>query len=109
MEDVEDDTQTRWRITERHYFLQNNAKVNCAAYHADSNLLVAGFSNGVFGLYEMPEFNMIHTLSISQNDIDFVTINKTGEWLAFGASKLGPVVGLGMAIRVIYPETTGSL
>ena len=92
MEDSEDDTHTRWRITERHYFLQNNAKVNCVAYHAESNLLVAGFSNGVFGLYEMPEFNMIHTLSISQNDIDFVTINMTGEWLAFGASKLGQLL-----------------
>jgi len=92
MEDADDDSHTRWRITERHYFLQNNAKVNCAAYHAESNLLVAGFSNGVFGLYEMPEFNMIHTLSISQNDIDFVTINKTGEWLAFGASKLGQLL-----------------
>jgi periodic tryptophan protein 2 len=92
MDGDEEDSQTRWRINERHYFLQNNAKVNCAAYHADSNLLVAGFSNGVFGLYEMPEFNMIHTLSISQNDIDFVTINKTGEWLAFGASKLGQLL-----------------
>lgn len=92
MEDGDEDSQTRWRITQRHYFLQNNAKVNCAAYHAESNLLVAGFSNGVFGLYEMPEFNMIHTLSISQNDIDFVTINKTGEWLAFGASKLGQLL-----------------
>ncbi|TVY78342.1 Periodic tryptophan protein 2-like protein [Lachnellula suecica] len=92
MEDADDDSRVRWRITERHYFLQNNAKVNCAAFHPESNLLVAGFSNGVFGLYEMPDFNMIHTLSISQNDIDFVTINKTGEWLAFGASKLGQLL-----------------
>jgi periodic tryptophan protein 2 len=90
--DVEDDTHMRWRIIDRHYFMQNNAKVNCVAYHAETNLLVAGFSNGVFGLYELPEFNMIHTLSISQNNIDFVTINKTGEWLAFGASKLGQLL-----------------
>jgi periodic tryptophan protein 2 len=88
----DDGVQERWRITERNYFLQNNAKVNCAVFHPESNLLVAGFSNGVFGLYEMPEFNVIHTLSISQNDIDFVTINKTGEWLAFGASKLGQLL-----------------
>jgi periodic tryptophan protein 2 len=85
---VNDNTHMRWRIAERHYFLQNNAKVNCVAYHADSNLLVAGFSNGVFGLYEMPEFNMIHTLSISQNNIDFVTINKTAR----------AAVSLGMAV-----------
>ncbi len=42
--------------------MHNNAKVKCAAFHPESNLLVAGFSNGIFGLYELPEFNMIHTL-----------------------------------------------
>ncbi|KFY93630.1 hypothetical protein V500_03592 [Pseudogymnoascus sp. VKM F-4518 (FW-2643)] len=90
--EIIDANSMQWRIAERHYFMQNNAKVNCVEYHPESNLLVAGFSNGVFGLYEMPDFNMIHTLSISQNDIDFVTINKTGEWLAFGASKLGQLL-----------------
>ncbi|RBQ98222.1 hypothetical protein VDGD_01473 [Verticillium dahliae] len=82
----------RWRIVNRHYFHQNDANVRCAAFHPESNLLVAGFSNGIFGLYEMPDFNQIHTLNISQNEIDFVTINKSGEWLAFGASKLGQLL-----------------
>ncbi|KAK8164707.1 WD40-repeat-containing domain protein [Phyllosticta citrichinensis] len=82
----------RWRIAEKHFFLQNNATVTCAAFHAESNLLVVGFSNGIFGIYELPEFSTIQTLSISQNDIDYVTINKTGEWLAFGASKLGQLL-----------------
>ncbi|PSS00787.1 periodic tryptophan protein 2 [Coniella lustricola] len=91
-DDEDDESKLRWRIVNKHYFMQNNAHVKCAAYHADSNLLVAGFSNGIFGLYEMPDFNQIHTLSISQNDIDFVTVNKSGEWLAFGASKLGQLL-----------------
>jgi len=52
----------QWRIVQKQFFMQNNAKLKCAAYHASSNLLVAGFSNGIFGLYELPEFNMIHTL-----------------------------------------------
>ncbi|KAL1860326.1 hypothetical protein VTK73DRAFT_7379 [Phialemonium thermophilum] len=91
-DDGDDDTDLRWRIVDRHYFMQNNATLRCAAYHAASNLLVAGFSNGLFGLYEMPDFNQIHTLSISQNEIDFVTINQSGEWLAFGASKLGQLL-----------------
>ena len=30
--------------------------------------------------------------SISQNDIDFVNVNRSGEWLAFGASKLGQLL-----------------
>ena len=56
------DDDSRWRIVKRDYFLQNNAKVNCATYHAASDLIVVGFSNGIFGLYELPDFNMIHTL-----------------------------------------------
>lgn len=91
-DEMVDDSDMRWRIVNRHYFMQNSATLRCAAFHPDSNLLVAGFSNGIFGLYEMPDFNMIHTLSISQNEIDFVTINKSGEWLAFGASKLGQLL-----------------
>ncbi|KAF2970854.1 hypothetical protein GQX73_g2718 [Xylaria multiplex] len=91
MEGVSDDGM-RWRIVQRHYFMQKNAHVKCAAFHPDTNLLVTGFSNGIFGLYEMPDFNPIHTLSISQNEIDFVTINNSGEWLAFGASKLGQLL-----------------
>lgn len=90
-EDIAED-QFRWRITDRHYFNQTPATLTCAAYHPTTNLLVAGFSNGVFGLYELPDFNQIHNLSISQNDIDFVTINKTGEWLAFGASHSGQLL-----------------
>ncbi|MCJ1261214.1 hypothetical protein MMC22_001078 [Lobaria immixta] len=86
------DTMVRWRITQRHFFMQSNAKAKCATYHAASNLFVVGFSNGLFGLYELPAFNMIHTLSISQTGIDFVSVNKSGEWLAFGASKLGQLL-----------------
>jgi periodic tryptophan protein 2 len=90
--DAEIEADMRWRIVHRHYFMQNNAHVKCATFHPATNLLVAGFSNGTFMLYEMPGFDMIHTLSISQDDIDFVSINRSGEWLAFGASRLGQLL-----------------
>lgn len=89
---MDDASDERWRITERNYFMQDSAKVRCAAFNPSKNLLVVGFSSGVFGIYEVVDFNMIHNLSISQNDIDFVTINSSGEWLAFGASKLGQLL-----------------
>ncbi|KAF9891036.1 hypothetical protein FE257_005295 [Aspergillus nanangensis] len=89
MEDIAD---AQWRIVKKDYFLQNDAKVNCAAFHAPTNLLVVGFSNGLFGLYDLPEFNMIHVLSVSQSNIDNVTVNKSGEWLAFGSSKHGQLL-----------------
>ena len=61
---IEADPQ--WRIHERHYFKQSRARVKSAAYHTQSNLLVVGFSNGIFGLYELPGFNMIHTLRLAK-------------------------------------------
>ncbi|KAB8234749.1 snoRNA-binding rRNA-processing protein PWP2 [Aspergillus alliaceus] len=89
---MEDVAEARWRIVKKDFFMQNDAKVNCAAFHASTNLLVVGFSNGLFGLYDLPEFNMIHLLSVSQSNIDYVTVNKTGEWLAFGSSKHGQLL-----------------
>lgn len=60
-DEPEEDTE-RWRIAEKHYFMQNNAHVTCAAFHAESNLLVVGFSNGIFGIHELPEFSTIQNL-----------------------------------------------
>lgn len=80
----------RWWVTQREYF--NQGKVQCATFHLQNNLLVVGFNSGIFGLYELPDFNNIHTLSISQNKIDFVALNNTGEWIAFGSSKLGQLL-----------------
>lgn len=40
----------------------------------------------------MPAFSNIHTLSISQEKISSVAINPSGEWLAFGARKLGQLL-----------------
>lgn len=83
---------TRWGIASKNYFMQTGAKTVCASFHEQGSLLVVGFSNGIFGLWEMPEFNSIHTLSISQEKITSVAINSSGEWLAFGAHKLGQLL-----------------
>ena len=50
----------RWWVTQREYF--NQGKVQCATFHLQNNLLVVGFNSGIFGLYELPDFNNIHTL-----------------------------------------------
>ena len=62
---MEDITDARWRIVKKDYFMQQDAKVNCAAFHATSGILVVGFSNGLFGLYDLPDFNTIHLLRYS--------------------------------------------
>ncbi|TFK22112.1 WD40 repeat-like protein [Coprinopsis marcescibilis] len=83
---------TRWGLHKRNYFNQANTKVVCTTFHAPSNLLVVGFSTGIFGLWELPAFTNIHSLSISQEKISSVAINASGEWLAFGARKLGQLL-----------------
>ena len=83
---------TRWGVHKRHYFNQSGTKVVSSTFHAPSNLLVVGFSTGVFGLWEMPAFSNIYTLSISQEKISSVAISPSGEWLAFGARKLGQLL-----------------
>ena len=73
-----------WAVSTRHYFNQENAAVTATAFSKKHNLLVVGFSTGLFGLYELPSVSNIHTLSISNQYIRTVSINSTGEWLAFG-------------------------
>ncbi|OBZ67291.1 Periodic tryptophan protein 2 [Grifola frondosa] len=87
-----DIANTRWGVQKKNYFKQPGTKVVCSTFHRASNLLVVGFSTGVFGLWEMPAFSNIHTLSISQEKISSVAINPSGEWLAFGAKNLGQLL-----------------
>lgn len=42
--------------------------------------------------YEVPDFNNIHTLSISNKRITAACINATGEWLGFGCAKGGQLL-----------------
>ena len=81
-----------WELQSKHFFKQDHAQVCSTAFHRGNNLLVIGFSSGVFGLYEVPDCNNIHTLSISQRRIHTAAINSTGEWLAFGSATLGQLL-----------------
>ncbi|KAL6939229.1 U3 snoRNP protein [Hanseniaspora osmophila] len=97
-EDDEDDednmdlSKYSWRITNKNYFYARPATVKCCTFHPQTNLLVVGFSNGEFRLYDMPHFTLIQQLSMGQNAVQTVAVNKTGEWLAFGSMKLGQLL-----------------
>uniref|UniRef100_A0A672UA33 PWP2 small subunit processome component n=1 Tax=Strigops habroptila TaxID=2489341 RepID=A0A672UA33_STRHB len=77
------------------YFFNKEGDFNnltCAAYHKETHLLVTGFASGIFHLHELPDFNLIHSLSISDQRIASVSINCTGDWIAFGCSGLGQLL-----------------
>ncbi|KAH8919469.1 WD40 repeat-like protein [Atractiella rhizophila] len=90
--------RTRWGVKAKHFFPQSPAYVSCVTFHVKSNILVVGYSHGIFSLFDIslasstPTLPVIHTLSISSEKITSVTINPTGEWLAFGAAKMGQLL-----------------
>lgn len=61
-------------------------------YHQRSHIMVLGFTNGSFFIYEMPECNVIHSLSISNQSISSITINPSGDWIALGSATEGQLL-----------------
>lgn len=81
-----------WQLVERQLIRDNQGDVSCTAFNKNSGILVMGFANGVFGLYEMPGCTNIHRLSVSNSTLNAININSTGEWLAIGAAELGQLL-----------------
>ncbi|RKP19194.1 WD40 repeat-like protein [Rozella allomycis CSF55] len=80
----------RYELANKHYFKVD--KVSSSSFNSKTNILCVGFQNGSFSLYEVPDVNQIHSLSLNQNKIDAVQMNTNGEWIAFGCSSLGQLV-----------------
>ncbi|KAF4518741.1 hypothetical protein B566_EDAN006144 [Ephemera danica] len=90
-------TMLSYKRAGRHFLMDlikksTNVTLTSAAYHKDTHLLVTGFSNGSFFLHEMPDVNLIHSLSISEQSITALAMNCTGDWVALGCSGLGQLV-----------------
>lgn len=82
----------KWVLLRKDGFNQASAKVTACDYHQGLDMVVVGFSNGVFGLYQMPDFICIHLLSISREKLTTAVFNGRGNWLTFGCAKLGQLL-----------------
>ncbi|OWM81820.1 periodic tryptophan protein 2 [Punica granatum] len=82
----------KWELLRKDGFNQAPAKLTACDYHRGVELMVVGFSNGVFGLYQMPDFVCIHLLSISKEKITTAGFNGLGNWLSFGCARLGQLL-----------------
>ncbi|KMZ72694.1 Periodic tryptophan protein 2 [Zostera marina] len=81
-----------WELLKKNLFLQAHGKLTACDYHRDLDMVVVGFSTGVFGLYQLPDFVCISQLSISREKITTALFNGTGNWLIFGCAKLGQLL-----------------
>ncbi|CAL5327694.1 unnamed protein product [Camellia sinensis] len=82
----------KWELLKKDFFMQAPAKLTACDYHKGLDLVVVGFSNGLFGLYQMPDFICIQLLSISKVKITTVVFNDLGNWLTLGCAKLGQLL-----------------
>uniref|UniRef100_A0A671YVE7 PWP2 small subunit processome component n=1 Tax=Sparus aurata TaxID=8175 RepID=A0A671YVE7_SPAAU len=78
----------RYKQKSKHFFNKEGDfnNLTAAAYHKPTHILVTGFASGIFHLHELPEFNLIHSLSISDQRITSASINSSGDWIGFGCS-----------------------
>ncbi|EDW85819.1 uncharacterized protein Dwil_GK22940 [Drosophila willistoni] len=82
----------------RHYLAneprkeQRDALLTAANYNRRTKVLVTAFSTGAFYLYELPDVNMIHSLSISDYPISAALFNCTGDWVALASREIGQLL-----------------
>ncbi|XP_050415096.1 periodic tryptophan protein 2 homolog [Patella vulgata] len=82
----------KYERTEKQKLRSGSVRMTCAAFHKANNLLVTGYSDGGFLLNEMPGFNLIHSLSISEQSVKSVDINLTGDWIGVACSQQGQLL-----------------
>ncbi|EPS71139.1 hypothetical protein M569_03614 [Genlisea aurea] len=80
----------RWKLVKKNIFGQG--RLSACDYNKGLDMVVAGFSSGVFGLYQMPDFVCLHQLSISREKITTAVFNDIGNWLTFGCARLGQLL-----------------
>ncbi|XP_026333616.1 periodic tryptophan protein 2 homolog isoform X1 [Hyposmocoma kahamanoa] len=95
---TEDDKRLLYKKLGRHYIgdairnAHHKCKLTAVQYHKETKMLVTGFSTGIFFLHEMPDVNLIHTLSISEHRISSIAMSSPGDWIAFGCPTIGQLL-----------------
>ncbi|CAG4987863.1 unnamed protein product [Parnassius apollo] len=95
---IDEDKRLAYKKLGRHYIgdairnAHHKVKLSAAQYHKDTKMLITGFSNGLFFLHEMPDVNLVHTLSVSEHRISSVAVSPQGDWIAFGCPQIGQLL-----------------
>lgn len=74
--------------------LQHEGAFTLSCVTMQGGILIAGFKTGNFGLYSISvaEVLALHTLNMTEYEINAVSINCTGDWVAFGSTALGQLL-----------------
>uniref|UniRef100_A0A1I8EA68 U3 snoRNP-associated protein Utp1 n=1 Tax=Wuchereria bancrofti TaxID=6293 RepID=A0A1I8EA68_WUCBA len=78
--------------TKRHFMMEHldnahGVNLTASTFHPPTSMLITAFSNGAFLLHEMPNFNLIYSLRVSETKVSSLAINKSGDWIAIACGK----------------------
>ncbi|KAJ8974650.1 hypothetical protein NQ317_019887 [Molorchus minor] len=82
----------------RHYLADEvrkdhrDAVLTAAAYQKKTKILITGYSTGAFFIHELPDVNLIHSLSISDQKNFFHSLKFHRDWIALGCGGLGQLL-----------------
>uniref|UniRef100_A0A6G1SCJ6 Periodic tryptophan protein 2 n=1 Tax=Aceria tosichella TaxID=561515 RepID=A0A6G1SCJ6_9ACAR len=65
---------------------RSSAYITASDYNSSVNLMVLGYNTGHYSLFEMPSATLIYDLDSNSGLISSISINRTGDWIAFGSS-----------------------
>lgn len=65
---------------------RSTAWITSSDYNSNAALLVLGYNTGHYSLYDMPSATLIYNLASDYGAISSISINHTGDWIAFGSS-----------------------
>lgn len=82
----------KYNYKDVHGEAQGQIKVTASEYHKRCQLLLCGLSDGAFFLHDMPDFILIHSLSISDTAITSAIFNPQSDWLALGCAQHGQLL-----------------
>ncbi|CAG7724348.1 unnamed protein product [Allacma fusca] len=92
-------TYARFKKLTRHYYSdlfkkgEKRPNVVCADFNVrDTVTLVAGFSDGSFFIHLLPEFELMTSLNIENQELSTITFNNHSFYIAIGCSKLGQLL-----------------
>ncbi|XP_045467818.1 periodic tryptophan protein 2 homolog [Harmonia axyridis] len=87
-----------YKKLDRHYLADEPRKndreviLSSVDYNVNIKILIVGFSNGSFYMYEMPHVSLISNFNVSNSRISTMSFNGTGDWIALGCSLLGELI-----------------
>lgn len=84
----------KYSMAGKHYYnkIGENNFVSCANFYKSGRILVTGFVSGSFLIHELPSFNLIHSLKVSDHIVSSLSFNQNGDWIALGCASVGELI-----------------